>query len=770
MIWIILPTGLFALFWGWFFNWLFEPIQTNYMVFYYVLPFVLLGFLRRTYSWFGVPLSAAKLAQSELTFWGIPLGRILKFFGIGRKTHRPQSALIAQDVLPIFVSVLATPVRKKDRQIFHDFLDGMSRQQRNIMGKVFTGAATEVDYAALHTETQAVSKRRWSQILWSWRLWLVLTLQFAVVALLFGVWCFANIWYQLPSREQLDAVADHVQLKLYKDGNKIDVSRTDWINDLYTPLDEIPEHFRRALVFREDRQFYEHRGITLKGFGRTFLLGGGGSTLTQQLARNAFLSISEASLLSTLRRKLKEVIFALKLEQNYSKDQLLEMYLNKIAFGYWRGSYGIEIGARTYFQKHARDLSLYESALMIQAIPNPSAFNFKTREDRARKRTANFLAALKENEVFSSEEIEQAIQRDVVYGDTEVPKRETRYLLDWIRPQIENEAYFQLIEGEFTVVTTLNARMQAYAEETVRSSMTDSVRRKSRVEEIALVTLAPDGAVQAIIGSRDYARSQFSRVTSAKRQPGSAFKIFVYLAALQRGWEPDDLIADEPVILNKKTISNWDDKYLGPLSLTRALTLSRNPPPISLIQDQQIGVDAVVRLAQQMGISTELRPTPLLALGVSEVNLLELTSAYTVLANGGFAVKPYGVIGVRTKNGHIRYWRKQQKQRILANKFIRPMNQMLTSVVAAPDGTGRRGSFSTSAGEYQIAGKTGTTNDYRDAWFLGFTSQLCTGVWMGNDDYTPMNHVSGGRLPARIFSKFMQAVHESLDLLPEPLP
>ena len=216
MIWIILPTALFALFWSWFFNWLFEPVQMSHAILYAVLPFVLLGFLRRTYSFFGVPLSAAKLAQPELTFWGIPIGRMLKFFGFKGKQHRPQSMLIAQDVLPLFVSALATPFRKKDREAFHDFLGGMSSQQRSMMGKVFTGAATEEDFATIHTETRSLSKRRWSQVLRSWRLWLALTAQFAVVALLFGIWCFVNVWIQLPSREQLDAVATHVQLKLYK--------------------------------------------------------------------------------------------------------------------------------------------------------------------------------------------------------------------------------------------------------------------------------------------------------------------------------------------------------------------------------------------------------------------------------------------------------------------------------------------------------------------------------------------------------------------------
>ena len=770
MIRIILSTGMFAGFWGWFFNWLFEPVQTGYVVFYALLPFGVLGFLRRTYDWFGAPAAGAKVAQPELTFWGLPLGRFLKFFGRGRQPQRPQSALIAQDVLPLFLSALVTPVRKKDRQAFQDFLQRMSRQQKTLLGKVFVGQATAADYAQLRAaaETRAPSSVR--HIWRSWRLWLALAVQFTAVALLFGAWCFVNVWYQLPSRTQLDALADHVQFKLTKSGDQIDVNRIDWINDLYVPLSDVPEHFRKALIFREDRLFYQHRGVTLKGLGRTFLLGGGGSTITQQLARNVFLSIGEPNRLSTLRRKLKEVIFALKLERNYQKAELLEMYLNKIAFGPWMGCYGIEIGARTYFRKHARDLNLYEAALLVQANPNPAAFNFKNHEDRARQRAAQLLADLQANGVFAAQDIERAVKRDVAPGNIVVPKREMRYLLDWIRPQIENEAYFRDITGGFTVVTTLNAKMQAYAEQAIETTLTDNVMQDANAAQVALVALAPDGAVQAMIGGRDYAASQFDRVTAAKRQPGSAFKLFVYLAALQQGWQPDDPIDDAPLTVNNREITNSDDEYLGPLTLTRALALSRNPPAIRLIQDKKIGVDAVIKLAQQLGITAELTATPLLALGVSEVNALELTGAYTVLANGGFAVKPYGVIGVRTKNGHIRYWHKPSLQRILAQKIVTALNQMLTAVITDPQGTGRRANFTTKLGKYAIAGKTGTTNDYRDAWFIGFTAELCTGVWVGNDENTPMNRVSGGRLPAEIFSKFMQAAHEALGFEPKPLP
>lgn len=786
MLWSIIVWAIVAWGCGWFLDMLFEPTETWQIWTLYILPFCFFGFLyqRRIlerYSLFRLrPLFSPESRYRRLTFWGIPVQK--------EELIDESRTRAGEGLLPV---VLTSPRRYQ-------------RTRRSVQAAFRQLSKHDIRHIEKHLKTSAKGHTFVSSAItagkrggdWLGTLMLVLAAQLRLAAKLaiFGLFCAIGVWIFLPNKAQLTDIAGNVQLKLKAENGRIVL--LDVVNDLYVPIEKIPPHFYDALVFREDRRFYNHWGFDWRGKGRAVyqtgryvfnrLLGRsgggvqGGSTLTQQLAKNLFLS-EESSLI----RKFRELVLAFKLEWYFSKDDILEMYLNKVFFGPRIGSYGIEVAARSYFRKSAENLNLYESAVLIQSIPNPFRYNFSRDELLARKRVQEFLSALAnqgkfvlgDREVeFTATSVRRAISQGVQYGQRTLKQRETRYLLDWIRPQIENAAYFPHLQGEFTVVTTLNSEMQIYAEEAVKQVLPEQVQRERHASQVALVAMTPDGAVRALLGGHDYAESQFRRATLAQRQPGSTFKMFVYLTALEQGWRTEDGIDDLPVFIGEKEITNFDGKFLGTLSLTKALALSRNAAAVNLIQQPDIGAQRVISTARRLGITADLYDNPGLALGISEVTLLELTGAYSVLANSGFAVQPYGIVGVRTKRGNVRYWHTSTRLKlferiditlpVVGRSEVSAMNRMLQAVVNDPQGTGRNAKF----GDYAIAGKTGTTNDYRDAWFVGFTSHLCTGVWIGNDDNSPMRRVGGGTLPVDVFREFMRRTHEYLSLEPRPLP
>ncbi len=790
MLWSIIVWALMAWGCGWFVDTLFEPTQTWQIWALYALPFCAFGFLyqrrilKRYSLWRLRPLFSTASQYRRLTFWGIPVRK--------EELIDEDRTRAGEGLLPV---VLTSPNRAKStrrsvqaafRQLSkHDIRRIEKHLNSSAKGSTFVSSAITAGKMGGH---------------WFGSLLLLLTAQLRLAAklALFGVLCAIGVWIFLPNKAQLTDIAGNVQLKLKADNGRIVL--LDVVNDLYVPLEKIPPHFYDALVFREDRRFYDHWGFDWRGKGRAVYQTGryvlnrilrrsnggvqGGSTITQQLAKNLFLSTE-----SSLIRKFRELVLAFKLEWYFSKNEILEMYLNKIFFGPRIGSYGIEVAARSYFRKSAEHLNLYESAVLIQSIPSPFRFNFSRDEQLARKRAAAFLDTLvsqgairlgERNVEFTKSHVKQAIGQGVQYGQRTLKQRETRYLFDWIRSQIESAAYFPHLRGEFTVVTTLNSEMQIYAEEAVRQVLTDAVQRDRRASQVALVAMTPDGAVRALLGGHDYAESQFRRATLAQRQPGSTFKMFVYLSALEQGWKPGDNIEDLPVSIGPKEITNFDGKFLGAISLTKALALSRNAAAVNLIQQPKIGPQGVIDTARRLGITADLYENPGLALGISEVTLLELTGAYSVLANKGFESTPYGIVGVRTKRGNVRYWHSPTRLQlfdridvtlpIVKKSDVSAMNAMLQAVVNDPRGTGRNAKFGTAGDHHAIAGKTGTTNDYRDAWFVGFSAHLCTGVWIGNDDNTPMRRVGGGSLPVDVFREFMQHTHEYLSLEPRPLP
>jgi penicillin-binding protein 1A len=555
------------------------------------------------------------------------------------------------------------------------------------------------------------------------------------------------MWFSLYDKDHIDTVAQHTRVIVHKDWKIVAV-----INDSKVSIKDIPVDLQNALIASEDRRFYAHWGIDIRGIARAIKNGhGGGSTITQQLAKNMLLS-SERS----YWRKIKEVVLALKLEWYYEKDEILEMYLNQIAFG--RGIYGIEKAAMKYFNKHARNLNLYEAALVIGSIPQPERFNIVKNRKLAHKRASLVLKTMLELGYISEADQIQAKRRGIKKGGKSWSSVGYRYLLDWgkVRSQLSN--YFSDKNSDLTIITTLAPNMQIYAELAVQRWLSRAASRN--VSQGTLLAMAPNGAIRAIVGGKNYGVSQYNRSVQAERQPGSAFKPFVYLAALMQGFSLNDKINDAPISINGWNPKNIDRRYLGQISLINAIKLSRNVATVRLME--KVGRQRVVKLAQTLGIRTtkQWRNEPGLALGTGEVRLVDLVSAYAVFANGGYKVSPRAILGIRDKKGKVLFWKDDfDGEKVVEDQYVFDINRMLSAVVSA-SGTGKNAAF----GGHKAAGKTGTSKNYRDAWFIGYTAHFVTGVWVGNDDPREfMSGVTGGAVPARIFRNFMANVHQGLE-------
>jgi penicillin-binding protein 1A len=522
-------------------------------------------------------------------------------------------------------------------------------------------------------------------------------------------------------------------------------------------LSELPRFVPQAVIAIEDRRFYHHFGIDPIGLARaviTNLRAGrvvqGGSTLTQQLAKNLFLKPER-----TLRRKLQEAVLAIWLESRFTKDEILQLYLNRVYFG--AGAWGIEKAAQKYFGKSARDLNLGEAAILAGLLKAPARYNPLRHPERARRRAREVIRAMVEEGYISSEEARRALSRvRPVRAAGYVPA--TQYIVDWILEQLPD------LIGEFdrsiVVETTLDHALQQRAERVLRRTLRKEGSRR-RVSQGAIVVLDPKGAVRAMVGGVSYRRSQFNRAVHAQRQPGSAFKPFVYLTAVEQGYTPDSVELDAPFRIGDYQPENYGKKYYGRVTLRTALAKSLNTVAVKLCV--AVGPENVVATAHRLGISSPLNPVPALALGVSEVNLLELTAAYAPFANGGKAVVPYIVTRITSRDGKVLYERRGSGLgQVIGERELGMMNDMMRAVVET--GTGRAARIPGR----EIGGKTGTSQDYRDAWFIGYAPQLIMGVWLGNDDNSPTRRVTGGSLPARIWKAVMEPALRKLP--PEPLP
>ena len=517
----------------------------------------------------------------------------------------------------------------------------------------------------------------------------------------------------------------------------------------------LPPHVAKAVLAVEDARFYHHFGIDLLGLARAAVanaLAGrivqGGSTITQQLAKNLFLGPER-----TIRRKVQEVVLALWLEKRFSKDEILSLYLNRVYLG--AGNFGFEAAARSYFGKPARALQLNEAAMLAGLLKAPSRYAPTRNRSRATRRAAIVLDRMVATGAITPAQARIVKRNPARLGRQRV--RVGRYFADWALDQARG--YVGAGRGDLVVRTTLDIRLQRTAERAASRMLAGPAKAKG-VGQVAIVVLASNGAIRAMVGGGDYGRSQFNRATQALRQPGSAFKPFVYLAALEAGLTPQSMILDAPVRVGNFRPRNYANRYHGQVTLTDALAGSYNSVAVRLIQ--HAGVDRTLRWARRLGITSKLRREAGLALGASEVTLLEMAQAYAAFANGGNGVFAHGVAAIRDGRGRTIYRRAGSGPgRRIAPTILYDINRMMAAVLAR--GTGRRARFG-----YPAGGKSGTTQDYRDAWFIGYSADFITAVWMGNDDGTAMKQVTGGGLPARLWKEIMQAAHKGRPERPLP--
>lgn len=567
-----------------------------------------------------------------------------------------------------------------------------------------------------------------------------------------GLWCgiaFAGLlaWYayDLPDTDALNLPRVSAGISLLGHDGTLIGSRGDSVGATL-PLAEMPPFLVQAVIATEDRRFYDHNGLDPYGLARALwanLSAGrvvqGGSTITQQLAKNLFLGPER-----NLRRKTQELMLALWLEREFSKDEILELYLNRVYLG--SGSYGVPAAAQKYFAKEATDLTLAESALLAGLLKAPSRYSPANDPKLARIRQAQVLANMVDAGVLTPEAKQAAQAQPLRFGSIG-NSQGIQYFVDWVLDQLPD--FIGRPGGDLIIHTSLDMRIQAAAEKALAGAL-DKDGERLGVTQGALLALSPDGAVRAMAGGRAYGKSQFNRATQARRQPGSAFKPFVYLTALEQGMRPDSVIRDSPIILNKWRPQNFDNEYRGEVTLRQAMAESINTVAVKL--SEMSGRQRVIDTAHRLGIVSELTPTPSVALGVSEVSLLELTTAYTPFANGGYAVIPYAIREVRTPRGEVLYRRAPSALRqVIHDRPYAQMKEMLSNNLA--NGTGR----AARSVNHALGGKTGTSQDYRDGWFIGFSPDLVAGVWFGNDNGAAMKGVTGGGLPARTWKGFMEA-------------
>ncbi|AKI02833.1 penicillin-binding protein, 1A family [Hoeflea sp. IMCC20628] len=523
-------------------------------------------------------------------------------------------------------------------------------------------------------------------------------------------------------------------------------------------LGDMSPYIPEAVIAIEDRRFYSHFGVDPIGLARAMManvmagrLVQGGSTLTQQLAKNLFLSPER-----TIERKVQEVLLSLWLEHRFSKDQILEMYLNRVFFG--SGAYGVEAASRRYFRKPARDVSLAEAALLAGLLKAPSRLSPARDPKAAEDRAQVVLAAMRDQGVVTDSETATALTSPQVRAKSYWTGSEN-YVADLVMQRLPD--LVGKITEDLVVDTTIDFNLQHEAEKALRAALEEN-GAKLNVSQGALVSIDGTGAVRALIGGREYATSQFDRATDALRQPGSAFKPFVYTAALEQGRTPLSVRNDAPVKIGKWTPENYDNKYRGKVTLSDALTDSLNTVAAQLVME--VGPKTVVKTAHRLGIEAPLQANASIALGTSEVTLLELTGAYAPFMNGGYKATPHVIRRITTQDGKVLYENTYDNPpRVIDPAVAAMMNQMLVRVVE--EGTGHNAKLD----NWPAAGKTGTTQSYRDALFVGYTANLATGVWFGNDDGKPMKKVTGGGLPAQTWKQFMQVAHAGLAPVNLPL-
>ncbi len=578
---------------------------------------------------------------------------------------------------------------------------------------------------------------------------------FLVSILIAVVVAFKLYLVSLPPIKNLNEFKPNIVTKFYSSDDEIIKTFTAYTFSK-VELKDIPQNVINAIIATEDQHFYSHHGYDLSGLARsTFanILAGrvvqGASTITQQLARILFLSNEK-----TFTRKIKELIVAVRIEKTIPKDKILEMYLNNVYLG--SGAYGVEGAAEIYYNKHLKDLTLAESALLAGLPQAPSVYSPFHDKDLAIKRRNKVLKRMYKMRFITKDEYNQAIDEKLhlnplpeIYTLNKAP-----YFCDYVMKELERLGFdeVEISQGGYKIVTTLDYKAQKATNESVIKTM-NAWGLRGEKQQAAVFSFSPiNGRILAYAGGKNYSKSQYDRVTQSIRPPGSAFKPFIYAAAIEKGMGPNDLIEDKPFTAGDWSPKNYHNKYRGKIPAYKALMISSNVCAARLIQST--GVRAVIQMARVLGISTPLEYDYTIALGSNGVRLWEMTRAYGAFANGGFKVEPYSVERVETSRGKIVYQAPKAKvSKVMDINTAATLTAMLKTVIKS--GTGVAANIGKPA-----AGKTGTTDDSKDACFYGYTPDVATGVWVGNDDNTKNGKITGGTVPALIWKQVMIAATE----------
>ncbi len=645
-----------------------------------------------------------------------------------------------------------------------DRIGGPSGRKGKKGGRTSNASGTRQTRAA-SSRNQNNSRRSSRRAKQPWTFWGIIGKLF-YWGLVLGVWAgialagvVAYYALQLPSSDSWAVPERPANIRIVAANGQLLSNRGEMGGEAVA-IHQLPQYVPAAVVSIEDRRFFDHFGLDPIGIlgairinlseGRGPLTGHGGSTITQQVAKNLFLTPDQ-----NLPRKIQEAVLAIWLENNYSKEEILELYLNRMYFG--AGQYGIEGAAQRYFGKSARNLSLGEAAILAGVLQAPSRLSPDTHPERAAARARVVLGAMAEEGYITDAEEDAAAIDPNQRIRTRVAGAEY-YVADWVESLMRS--YIGEVTEDVIVTTTIDWDLQKQAEFDVREEVA-LYGEEHNFTQGALVSMTPDGAIKAIVGGVDYSDSQYNRAVTARRQPGSSFKPFVYLTALQHGATPDTHTLDAPFTYEGWSPANYNDQYVGDVTLRQGLAHSLNTVAGRLAIE--VGPEAVIETAYRMGISSPMMAVPSIALGTQEVSLLELTAAYAPFANGGNGVIAHVITRIESADGEVLYQNiPAGPGQVIEPQHVAMMNDMLSSAVEM--GTASRASVP----GWPIAGKTGTTQNNRDALFVGFSSRLVTGVWLGNDNGDPMRGVGGGNYPVEIWSNFMQKAHAGLT--PSDLP
>ncbi len=582
-----------------------------------------------------------------------------------------------------------------------------------------------------------------------------------MMAMLMGGGALLYMVQDLPDIRNLSAAKKERGITFESEDGKMIATYGDVVGR-FIPYREIPRPMIQAVLATEDRRFFSHMGVDIWGIIRAAFVNAtagkvlqGGSTITQQLAKNVFLTPERS-----IMRKLQEALLALALEARYSKEEIMAIYLNRVYLG--SGVFGIDAAAKRYFNTNGHRLNLSQAAMIAGMLKAPSRYSPTNSKEKAIQRADQALVNMHDAGMLNDHELATArvnLKTTQVVQTTE--GNDARYFTDWVMEELPG--LLGSVEEDVVVTTTLQPRLQGLAEDAVQQVIAEK-GGAMRASQGALVAMSPDGAVRAMVGGTNYFKAPYNRAVQAQRQPGSAFKMFVYLAAIEAGLSPTSLVLDAPISLmvNGRLWSpeNYGRDFKGEITLAQAMRESLNTVAVRI--GQYAGFSRVAQAAMRLGISN-VPSHPSIALGSKETNLISLTSAYAHMPNHGMSVKPYGVLSVRSLAGKEIYERKAKEPRqLIASDVVEQMNYLMMGVVSG--GTGTRARLPGR----QVAGKTGTSQEFKDAWFMGYTAQLATGVWVGNDDNRSMLKVTGGSLPATIWHDFM--VKAVADMPVEPLP